>query len=213
MLDIDWVRNGFVTSIKDQGSCGGCYAFTAQATLESAFLMKNATLYSQVDLSEQQIIDCSKPQGNNGCNGGWMPLVYDYAVKYGITTETLYPYVQKESTCKTTGGSFKITSYKGGALSNCSALSLMVTGRPVGVAVSAGNQYWQNYAGGILNQCGSGQVDHGVTLVGVYQDDTENYWKVKNSWGTEWGESGYIRLDRSISNGNICSICSYGFYP
>lgn len=142
-----------------------------------------------------------------------MPLVYDYIIKYGITTEAAYPYLEKESSCKMSGGSFKISSYKGGALSNCSALSVMVTGRPVGVAVSAGNQYWQNYAGGIMNQCGTGEVDHGVTLVGVYQDDSENYWRIKNSWGTEWGEDGYIRLDRSIGNGNICSICSYGFYP
>lgn len=63
----------------------------------------------------------------------------------------------------------------------------MVAGRPISVAVSAGNQYWQNYAGGIMNQCGSGSIDHGVMLVGVYQDAKQNYWKVKNSWGTSWG--------------------------
>jgi len=88
----------------------------------------------------------------------------------------------------------------------------MVTGRPVAVAVSAGNQYWQGYTSGIMNTC-TGSVDHGVSLVGVYQDDTQNYWKIKNSWGPSWGENGFIRLDRSVNSGNICSVCSFGYYP
>lgn len=112
--------------------------------------------------------------------------------------------------CKITGGAFKVAKFQGGALTNCSALAAMVVGRPVSVAVSAGNSYWQGYKGGIMNQC-SGNLDHGVTVVGVYQDDFENYWKVKNSWGPSWGEGGYIRLDRSVNN--ICLICSYGYYP
>jgi C1A family cysteine protease len=86
----------------------------------------------------------------------------------------------------------------------------MVAGRPVAVAVSAGNSYWQSYTGGIMNVC-SGDLDHGVVVVGVYQDATQNYWKIKNSWGTSWGEDGYIRLDRSIDN--LCRVCSYGYYP
>ena len=65
-----------------------------------------------------------------------------------------------------------------------------------------------------MHQCGnSGNVDHGVTLVGVHQDDQENYWKIKNSWGTSWGENGFVRLDRNLNNGNLCQICQYGFYP
>ena len=89
-----------------------------------------------------------------------------------------------------------------------------MTGRPVTIAVTAGNSYWQSYSGGIMNQCGNAAgVDHGVTLVGVHQDNEENYWKIKNSWGTSWGEKGFIRLDRNINKGNICNICKYGFYP
>ena len=90
----------------------------------------------------------------------------------------------------------------------------MVTGRSVSIAVTAGNEYWQYYSGGIMDECGSETgVDHGVSLVGVYQDHSDNYWKIKNSWGPSWGENGYIRLDRDISEGNICQVCSYGFYP
>jgi C1A family cysteine protease len=87
----------------------------------------------------------------------------------------------------------------------------MVTGRPISITVSAGNSYWQSYANGIMNVCGNGPIDHGVTLVGVYQDATQNYWKVKNSWGKTWGENGYVRIDRNQDN--LCKICSFGFYP
>ena len=173
--------------------------------------MSNSSLYKNVDLSEQQIIDCSRQQGNQGCNGGWMPNVFDYVIKYGSTSESAYPYTASQKSCSSNGGQFKIKSYKGGALSNCTMLSAMIVNRPVSIAVAAGNQYWQYYSGGILNECGNGNIDHGVMLVGVYQDHTESYWKVKNSWGTTWGEKGYIRIDRKTDN--MCKICSYGYYP
>ena len=140
-----------------------------------------------------------------------MPLVFDYVIKFGVTAEASYPYSASLGKCKANGGQYKIKSYKGGALNNCTMLSAMVVGRPVSIAVAAGNQYWQYYSGGILNECGKGSVDHGVMLVGVYQDHAENYWRIKNSWGTTWGERGFIRLDRGADN--LCSICSYGYYP
>jgi hypothetical protein len=174
--------------------------------------MSNKPTYINLDLSEQQILDCSSSYGNNGCNGGWMEHVYKYQIAYGNTIEATYPYTQSAGNCKVNGGGYKIASYAGGSLAgDCAALTAMVVGRPVSVAVSAGNSYWQSYAGGIITKCGSG-VDHGVLLVGVYQNGTENYWKVKNSWGPGWGENGFIRIDRSGS-GNLCDICSYGFYP
>jgi len=175
--------------------------------------MQNISLYANIDLSEQQIVDCSGSQGNSGCNGGWISNVYDYVKTYGTTAESAYPYTQVASSCKTpnNGGAYRISSYQGGSLNNCSALAAMVTGRPVAVAVAASN-YWQNYKTGILNVC-STNFDHGVTLVGVYQDSTQNYWKVKNSWGTNWGENGFIRIDRSSNGGNLCAICSFGLYP
>lgn len=85
--------------------------------------------------------------------------------------------------------SYKISSYVGGALPDCSSLATMIAGRPVGIAVTAGNSYWQLYAGGILTECGTAtNVDHAVLAVGVVQNGTDNYWKIKNSWGTSWGE-------------------------
>jgi cathepsin L len=81
--------------------------------------MKNSTLYANIDLSEQQIVDCTTNQGNAGCLGGWLTNVYDYVIRLGITTETSYPYTQVDSSCKANGGSYKISSYQGGALGNC----------------------------------------------------------------------------------------------
>ena len=167
-----------------------------------------------MDVSEQQLVDCSTSNGNNGCNGGWMPNAYQYIISYGITTEQLYPYTQVQSSCRANGGSYKISSYQGGAMSNCSALSSLLAGRVLSVAVSAGSTEWMQYTGGILNTCGpaGSTINHGVTLVGAYQDNLVNYCTVKNSWGTSWGEGGYIRIDRS-GTGNLCLICSYGYYP
>ena len=215
ILDVDWVKRGYVTNIKDQGSCGGCYSFTAMDTIESAYLIKDKRQYKDaIDLSEQQLVDCSGNFGNKGCNGGWMSLVYDYVIKYGVTDERTYPYTARDQRCRGNGGKYTISSYKGGALPNCAALSAMVTKKPVTVAVAAGNSYWQGYSGGIMNVCGNARgVDHGVTLVGVYEDEEKGYWKIKNSWGTRWGENGYIRLSKDVNRGNICNICLYGFYP
>ena len=85
IISVDWDKRGYVSKIKDQGSCGGCYSFTALDAMESAYLMKDKQKYKNIDLSEQQIIDCSGSNGNKGCNGGWMSLVYDYIGKYGVT--------------------------------------------------------------------------------------------------------------------------------
>ena len=117
-----------------------------------------------------------------------MPLVYDYIAQYGVVDENSYPYTSRHGNCRRNGGNFRVASHKGGRLTNCAALATLVSGRPITIAVAAGNVYWQGYSGGIMNQCGNAQgVDHGVTLVGVHQDDQENYWKIKNSWGTSWG--------------------------
>lgn len=175
--------------------------------------MRSASTHAGINLSVQQILDCSSNYGNKGCNGGWMESTLRYIKASGITTESQYPYTQVAGSCKMNGGAFKVSSYAGGALNDCSSLAAMVAGRPTSVAVYAGNNFWKYYSGGILNQCGSGNIDHGVLLVGVFQNATQNYWKIKNSWGTSWGENGYIRIDRSVAGGNLCEICSYGFYP
>ena len=190
--DVDWTTKGAVSPVKNQGQCGSCWAFSATGVLESV-AMKNG---QSVNLSEQQLVDCSRPQGNQGCNGGWPSSALNYVKANGITTEAAYPYAAKDQACKTQGGSFKISGFT--SYSGCSGLSSQINNSPVSVTVDATN--WSPYKSGVFSNCASG-INHAVLLVGVVGGN----WKIKNSWGTSWGESGFIRLN----TGNTCGLCQY----
>lgn len=189
---------GAVTPIKNQGNCGACWAFSATGALEGLSKIAYNNLQS---FSEQQLIDCSSSYGNNGCFGGYMESAFKYVKSNGITTETLYPYKGAKGTCVYNQGSFKISSYV--PLLGCAALTNALTHGPVSVAVDANN--WSSYRSGVFSNCGCLTLNHGVLLTGISTD----YWRVKNSWGTSWGENGYIRLAR----GNTCGICTQPSYP
>jgi len=160
--------------------------------MESSALFAGKT----VDLSEQQLVDCSRPQGNQGCNGGWPSNALKYVQAKGITTESAYAYVAKDQTCKTDGGAFKISGQK--SFSGCSGLSTQINNSPISVTVDATN--WSTYKSGVFNNC-KASINHAVLLVGAIGGN----WKIKNSWGTSWGEGGYIRL----ATGNTCGVCAY----
>ena len=195
--DVDWVSQGAVTGVKNQGQCGSCWAFSATGGLEGLSKLGFGTLQS---FSEQQLVDCSGTYGNQACNGGLMDNAFKFVKDHGITTEESYPYKAVKQTCKTNSGDFKISGFTD--IKNCNDLATAVTGRPVSVAVDASN--WSPYKSGVFNNCKTA-LNHGVLLVGV----TDQYWHVKNSWGTTWGESGYVRLAR----GNTCGICNVASYP
>jgi C1A family cysteine protease len=195
--DIDWVAAGKVTPVKNQASCGSCWAFSATAAQESAILLASG---NSVSLSEQQLVDCSGSYGNQGCNGGWMDSAFDYARDHGLTTTDKYPYVARDQNCKIDSGDYKVVSYADAE--GCNNLLNALSARPVSVAVDA--SVWSAYKSGVLSNCNT-NVNHGVLLVGA----TDAYWKIKNSWGTSWGETGYIRLAR----GDTCAVCDYPSYP
>lgn len=195
--EIDWQKAGKVTPIKNQGGCGSCWAFSATAAQESAILLAGG---ESVSLSEQQLVDCSRSYGNQGCNGGWMDSAFEYAIDHGLTTTSAYPYVARDQACKIDSGDYKVDNYVD--VPGCDSLLNALSARPVSVAVDA--SVWSPYKSGILSNCGL-NVNHGVLLIGA----TDEYWKIKNSWGTSWGESGLIRLTR----GNTCAICQYPSYP
>jgi len=132
-----------------------------------------------------------------------MDYAFQYVEKNGIALEKSYPYKAIDQTCKTKVGVFKISSYKDVAVGSDSQLKAAVTQQPVSVAVDA--ESWQFYSGGIFSDCGT-SLDHGVLAVGF---SGTSFWKIKNSWGGDWGESGYIRLKM----GNTCGIENSASYP
>lgn len=208
-VSMDWRQSGAVTSVKNQGSCGSCYSFAATAALEGAFKVKTGTL---VDLSTQQLLDCTSGYGNMGCSGGLMSNCFNYLKSYKMQTLSSYPYIGYKSTCKynSANGKFNVLSYvnilKGDVAAHMNAL---VNG-PVAVAMAASSSVVSQYRSGIISStaCGTG-LNHGVTMVGYGTENGTNYWIVKNSWGSNWGESGYFRILKSSTNGvGICGILS-----
>jgi C1A family cysteine protease len=195
--DINWANDGMVTPVRDQGSCGSCWAFAALAAMESSLLINNEI----TDLSEQELVDCAGGDyGNAGCDGGWMGNAFAYVLDNGISTEEDYPYKAVDQTCKQTTSAFRISDFQEGE--GCAALSAGLALGPVSVAVDASN--WSGYIRGTFSDCGT-DLNHGVLVVGANSDE----WVIKNSWGADWGENGYIR----IAADNTCGVCSYPSYP
>lgn len=199
--EVDWNAAGMVTPVKNQGQCGSCWAFSATASIESAILLaKNPS----VSLSEQQLVDCSRKYGNQGCNGGWMDSAFDFVIDNGLTDTASYPYNARDQACKIAGGNYMISDYVD--TDGCNDLLNALSDRPISVAVDATN--WSPYRSGVFTNCAK-NVNHGVLLVGA----TDDYWKIKNSWGASWGDLGFIRLGRTATNSDTCAICQYPSYP
>jgi C1A family cysteine protease len=196
---VDW-SGKLTTPVKDQGYCGSCWAFSATEQIESDSMRVLKTSYV---LSPEQITQCT-PKPSLGCNGGWTENAYNYvkSVK-GLVTDASYPYTSYQGvtgTCKadTSKAVIGVTGYSTIKGESSMASYVQSTG-PLSVCVDANN--WNSYTGGIMSVCGQ-SVDHCVQAVGV-DASTGGYWKVRNSWATSWGESGYIRL---AYGKNTCAI-------
>lgn len=214
---VDWEAKGAVTPIKNQEQCGSCWAFSTTGSVEGAWFLAKGQL---VSLSEQQLVDCSGPEGNQGCNGGLMDDAFQYIIdNKGITTEAAYPYTAADGTCQAKGKPIAatLTGFKDVAANSETALMTAIAQQPVSVAVEADQSVFQFYSGGVMtSSCGT-QLDHGVLAVG-YGTDAANggdYYKVKNSWGESWGEKGYIRLGRGakFNPSGQCGIQMVASYP
>ena len=192
--EINWVEKGYVTSIKDEGACGACWAFAAIGPLEAMIKQQGKPL---VSLSAQQLMDCSNSYGNYGCNGGYMDSSYKYIKDKGITTEDKYPYKGAFQKCIVDGGEYKVNGFVD--IKDCKTLASALLKIPIAVAVDATKFY--NYKSGVFNDCSSKpQLNHALAFVGM----TSEYWLGKEQWGLKWGENGYIRISKA---GNACGAC------
>jgi C1A family cysteine protease len=234
---VDWRDNAAaVGPVKNQGSCGSCWTFSAIASIEGAVGIK-AGEYSS--LSEQNLLDCVKNQTVpydpneaccDGCQGGLMDNAFAYVVQKqsgALMTEASYPYKGRGGSCafdKTKASSI-ITGYvdcrpgseKPSAATEeeeANVLDALAIAGPISIAVDAGGLGWQLYFGGV-HTCWSpagnpNSADHGVALVGYGVDGSDKYWIVRNSWGAGWGEKGYMRLEYGK---NACGVANFASYP
>jgi len=213
---VDWTTKNAVTPIKNQGQCGSCWSFSTTGSVEGAVAIATSHL---VSLSEQQLVDCSTAQGNEGCNGGLMDNAFQYIISNGgLTTEAGYPYTATgPNTCNVqTPLASTITGYCDVNSGDENALAAAVAVGPVSVAIEADQSCFQFYSSGVMSDptCGT-QLDHGVLAVGYGTVQGVNYWNVKNSWGTSWGNNGYIWLGKQVAGQplGVCGIASEPSYP
>ncbi|CAD7088590.1 unnamed protein product [Hermetia illucens] len=211
---IDFREKGYVTPVKNQRSCGSCWAFSAVGSIEGQLYRASEKL---VSLSVQELVDCSK--SNGGCQGGWMQRAFaDLKKLGGITTERSYPYKAKKNNCTFMKDMVvaEVTGSKTIPRNESALQKAVATIGPISVAIEATRKF-ANYKKGIFydESCSrkKGSVNHAVLVVGYGKDNSTglDYWIVKNSWGTSWGDKGYIKMSRNRENN--CQIAAAGIYP
>lgn len=213
---VDWRDKGAVLLVKDQKQCGSCWSFSITGTIEGQNYLKNQV---QIPLSEQNLMDCSKAYGNQGCDGGTASASYKYIIQNGgIDTEASYPYTAMDGVAclyNYTNKGASLTDYKMLPVRDELALTTAIANiGPISVAIDASRRSFDLYNGtGIYYDplCSTFILDHMVLAVGYGSENGKDYYIVKNSWGTSWGAEGYIKMARNKNNN--CGIATSATYP
>lgn len=202
----NWADEGAVTPVKDQGGCGSCWAFSTVGCLEGIYQITHGNLPT---FSEQMLVDCDKGYGDLGCNGGLMDNAFNWIKDNGgLCTGADYPYTSgttgKRGDCQkdacTVVANSAVTGFTDVPPNNENELKSAVAQQPVSVAIDAGSLDFQLYKTGVFDgKCGT-SLNHGVLATGYGNESGKDYWRVKNSWGTSWGNGGYILLERNIAD-------------
>jgi len=210
--EVDWRDEGYVTPVKDQAQCGSCWAFSTTGSMEGALFKKTGDL---VSLSEQNLVDCDNI--DSGCNGGLMENAFQWIMHNGgINSEEDYPYEGRDKSCRFDDNkdTYTISAYHEIKEQDEDDLTEKIASEgPISVAIDAGKFSFQLYHSGVYYEpaCSSTRLNHGVTAVGYGVLDGKDFYWVKNSWGTGWGDDGYIKMSRN--RGNNCGIATDASWP
>ncbi|KAG9400930.1 hypothetical protein AC1031_009652 [Aphanomyces cochlioides] len=205
---VDWSTHKCSSPVKNQGQCGSCWAFSTIGTTEFAHCLATGEL---LDLSEQQVVNCET--NSKGCIGGYTLKALDFE-RQGVCTEESFPYTSGSSgqagSCQSSCEKKKLTVGETGHTTGEASLVTVLNSQPATVAVSSSNEVWRNYKSGVVTQCPDGPLDHAVIAVGY--DKTSI--KIKNSWGAQWGDNGYIYLQRGGGGDKgMCGVAQDIVYP
>jgi len=209
---VDWRTQGVVNPVKNQGQCGSCWAFSAVSAIESHHAISTGNL---VSLSEQQVVDCDTTC--YGCNGGLQSYAFKYAESHNIALESAYTYTAADGTCRDSSvdGQVGVTTYHSVLRWNSHSLLAAIEQGPVSVTVDAEQDGFMYYTGGVVDSstCSGTSLDHAITAVGYGTENGQQYYIVRNSWGTSWGEEGYIRIATSTLGAGVCGIQQTSVWP
>ncbi|GAB4817107.1 hypothetical protein N2152v2_004153 [Parachlorella kessleri] len=230
----NWVAEGKVTKVKNQGGCGGCWAFAGISAMESRVLiaLNQTNTTNAIDLSEQQVVDCARATPSFpysfGCGGGQLEDPYRYAALGFSAPEALYPYVAKTNTCRivnATAARVKLsgTGFTALPINSATVFKTALQTSPLSIAFYASDRTFRDYkasqpgrpalAACTTPPCGNPwMVDHAVLLVGY--NATESSWYIKNSWGATWGEKGFFRMFmKPDGTQGTCQMYTWGVQP